>query len=49
MKRIFIGIGVMLAIMAMTVVLWLIWTRPIRNGEIVMQPLPDAAPLEVKS
>lgn len=40
---------VMLGILATTVGLWLLWTRPIRNGSIILQPLPDPAPIEVRS
>jgi MFS family permease len=37
---------VMLGIMAVTVGLWLIWTRPIRDGSVAMQPLPGSEPAE---
>ena len=37
---------VMLAIMALTVALWLLWTRPVRNGSVAMRPLPSSDPLE---
>jgi MFS family permease len=40
---------VMLGIMAATVGLWLLWTRPIRNGDFKLQPLPEPAPVEVRS
>lgn len=40
---------VMLGIMALTVLVWLIWTRPIRNGSVVLQPLPEARAIEVRS
>ena len=32
---------VMLAIMAATVGLWLLWTRPIRDGSVKLAPLPE--------
>lgn len=40
---------VMLGIMALTVGLWLLWTRPIRNGSARLQPLPEPAVVEVRS
>jgi hypothetical protein len=39
----------MLGIMAATVGLWLLWTRPIRDGDFKLQPLPEPPSIEVRS